>query len=101
MNSRMTWLMVLPSVVALALSGCLPRPAPGREGQPAAPPPALQTPAGAERRAALGRLPLYFVENQGQLDPRVAYYGSVQRTSVYFTPSGVTYALVSPGPALG
>ena len=34
---------------------------------------------------AYGKLPLYFVENRGQLDARVAYYIQGRDTSVYFT----------------
>ncbi len=42
---------------------------------------------------ALGKLPLYFVENRGQLDARVAYYIQGRDKVVYFTASGVTFAL--------
>jgi hypothetical protein len=46
-------------------------------------------------------MPLYFVENRGQLDPRVAF--SVQGTSktFYFTSEGVTIALPNPHRAIG
>jgi len=44
-------------------------------------------------RQALGQLPLYFVENQGQLDERVAYYIQGSDKTIYFTPEGVTFAL--------
>ena len=40
-----------------------------------------------------GKLPLYFIENQGQLDPRVAYYIQGGDKSIYFTGRGVTFAL--------
>ena len=43
--------------------------------------------------ASLGKLPLYFIENRGQLDARVAYYVKGSGTSVYFTSQGVTFAL--------
>ena len=46
---------------------------------------------------AYGKLPLYFIENQGQLDARVAYYIQGRDKSVFFTPQGVTYALTGPG----
>ena len=46
---------------------------------------------------AYGKLPLYFIENQGQLDARVAYYIQGRDKSVYFTPQGVTFALTAPG----
>lgn len=41
---------------------------------------------------AFGQLPLYFVENRGQVDARVAYYVQGRDTSVYFTAGGVTLA---------
>lgn len=41
----------------------------------------------------LGRLPLSFVENRGQLDGPARYYVAGHDTSVYFAPSAVTYAL--------
>jgi hypothetical protein len=47
----------------------------------------------ARVEAALGKLPLYFIENQGQADPRVSYYVQGRDTSVYFSSNGVTFAL--------
>ena len=44
-------------------------------------------------QALLGKLPLYFIENRGQEDARVAYYVQGRDTAVYFTGSGVTFAL--------
>ena len=46
---------------------------------------------------AYGKLPLYFIENQGQLDPRVAYYIQGGDKSIYFTGRGVTFALTGAG----
>ena len=43
--------------------------------------------------ASFGRLPLYFIENRGQLDPRVAYYIRGADKTIYFTAGGVTYVL--------
>jgi predicted metal-dependent phosphoesterase TrpH len=40
-----------------------------------------------------GQLPLYFVENQGQMDERVAYYLQGSDKTIYFAPDGVTFAL--------
>jgi|GEM_PF-3350645 len=41
-----------------------------------------------------GRLPLYFVENQGQIDNEdVAYYVKGADKTLYFTPEGVTFTL--------
>ncbi len=62
------------------------------------------TPVAAGRPAAArlenyGKLPLYFVENRGQLDARVAYYVQGRDKSIYFTSRGVTYALTGGGEA--
>jgi len=40
-----------------------------------------------------GKMPLFFIANQGQLDNRVAYYLSGSDKTLYFTPGGVTIAL--------
>jgi hypothetical protein len=45
---------------------------------------------------AFGHLPLYFVENQGQMDERVAYYIQGSDKMIYLTPEGVTFALSAP-----
>jgi hypothetical protein len=47
----------------------------------------------AEVEPDFGRMPVYFVENQGQLDEAVAYYIQARDKAIYFTPSGVTYAV--------
>ncbi len=49
--------------------------------------------------AAFGKLPLYFIENQGQLDERVAYYVQGSDTTLYFTSAGVTFALTHSQPS--
>ena len=46
-----------------------------------------------ETSANYGKLPLYFVENQGRLDPFVKYYVPGGGKNVYFAPSGVVYEL--------
>ena len=48
-----------------------------------------------------GKLLLYFIENQGQLDPRVAYYIQGGDKSIYFTGSGVTFSLTAALPDNG
>src|SRR5687767_12135459 len=48
-----------------------------------------------------GKLPLYFVENQGQADERVAYYVQGRDTTAYFTSEGVTIALTDASAAPG
>lgn len=56
--------------------------------------------ASSEAAAApLAKLPLYFVENRGQLPSPVAYYARGQRASVYFAPGGVTFTLAEPASA--
>jgi len=51
----------------------------------------------AERaRTLLDELPLYFIENRGQEDPRVAYYVQGRDVAVYYTADGVTFALTRP-----
>ena len=41
------------------------------------------------------RLPLYFIENRGQLDSRIAYYLQGYDKTIYFSSTGLTYALSS------
>ena len=45
-----------------------------------------------------GKLPLYFVENRGQLDERVAYYAQGRDKAIYFTDQGLTFVLSRPSP---
>jgi Beta-propeller repeat len=40
-------------------------------------------------------LPLYFIENRGQLDDRITYYVQGHDKTIYFTPGGLTYSLRS------
>jgi hypothetical protein len=44
-------------------------------------------------KEAFGKLPLYFLENQGQLDPRVSFYVPGREQTLYFTPQGISFAL--------
>ena len=48
---------------------------------------------GSAEIANYGKLPLYFFENQGRLDPAVKYYIPGSNKNVYFAPSGVVYEL--------
>jgi len=99
--------LIAPALaVPMILSGCLPA-APALDQRPsitapltglapfAGPVPSAAAPpiASVDARSALGRMPLSFVENQGQLDPRVEYYVQGQATSLYFTDHGLTLAL--------
>ena len=51
----------------------------------------------AKVQTAYGKLPLYFIENRGQLDSRVAYYVQGRDKSLYFTSEGITFALTGKG----
>src|SRR5687768_10686486 len=46
-----------------------------------------------ETKSVLGKLPLYFIENRGQLAPSVSYYLVAGNGQVYFAPKGVVFAL--------
>ncbi|HXF39527.1 MAG TPA: SBBP repeat-containing protein [Blastocatellia bacterium] len=59
--------------------------------------PSLCPPREADRARALSALektPLSFIKNGGQLDSRVAYYVQGRDTTIYFTPHGLTFALL-------
>ena len=47
-------------------------------------------------KARMEKLPLYFIENRGQADDRVAFYIQSPKGIVYFTPTGVTFVLTGP-----
>ncbi len=51
----------------------------------------------ATTRLAIEHLPLLFVENRGQIDPRVAWYLEGRGLSAYFGTDGVTYAILRDG----
>src|SRR6266446_6798952 len=74
-------------------------------GSPGGPPTTPVAPSGlvqaggasaARLKEAVGKLPLNFIENRGQADPRVSYYVQGGDTSVYFSRAGITFALTSP-----
>src|SRR6266540_3998985 len=72
----------LALALTLILTACLP-PAP-----PPAPAAERGVPVPLGVRASLGQLPLYFVENRGQLDPRVGYALLNGDVDTYFTGEG-------------
>ena len=41
----------------------------------------------------IGRVPVYFIANEGQMDERVAYYIAGKDKQIYFTQEGVTFVL--------
>ncbi|MCI0337467.1 MAG: SBBP repeat-containing protein, partial [Acidobacteria bacterium] len=49
--------------------------------------------ANARVRENFGNLPLYLVENRGQLNKQVAFYAQGSNTTIYFTSQGLTFAL--------
>ena len=102
--SRHAFRVRLAFVAALApavflLSWSADRTALKARGTPSSEPAPLQerhasTGPGSEKRVAvthaLERMPLYFIENRGQLDSRVAYYVQGRDTTLYFTADGMT-----------
>lgn len=71
-------------VVLMVIAGfCISRPDPTRK-------------AGPMKLNQLSKLPVYFVENRGQVDGRVRYFVDGRNTSVYFSPGAVTYSLRKP-----
>ncbi|MGH9839380.1 MAG: SBBP repeat-containing protein [Blastocatellia bacterium] len=50
-------------------------------------------PTKTQLAGAFAHLPLYFIENRGQIDPRVAFYVQGREKMLYFTSDGVTIAL--------
>lgn len=58
----------------------------------------LIPPASAALQLEWGKLPLYFIPNQGQMDERVAFYVHGHDKTLYFTAEGVTLALADLNP---
>ena len=48
---------------------------------------------------SFGQLPLYFIENQGQMAEEVDYYVKGADKTLYFTPQGVTFLLHGAAPS--
>ena len=51
----------------------------------------------AASSADWGKLPLYFVPNQGQADPLIDFSVAVRGATTYFKPDGVTIAVTGQG----
>ncbi len=64
-------------------------------GRGASTPPAGVAPVQAAPRIQMdfGQMPLYFIENRGQLDSRVGYYVQGKDKTLYFETDGVTFVL--------
>jgi hypothetical protein len=82
---RAVWLLL----IALCVIG------PRRSAVEGAPTPAVT--ASDSRVAALTSLPLYFIENRGQVNDQVRLYLQGRDNSVYFTPQGLTFVLTQGG----
>jgi hypothetical protein len=55
-----------------------------------------ENPSGLRVQTDWGKMPLYFIANQGQLGDQVSYYVQGHDKTLYFTPQGVTLAMTSP-----
>ena len=77
------WLLIVPCLVGTLI------PARGAQ-QP-------QTASSSDMKGeAFASVPLFFIENQGQVDERVALYVQGRDKSVYFTPQGLSLVLADP-----
>ncbi|MBL8296451.1 MAG: SBBP repeat-containing protein [Bryobacterales bacterium] len=52
----------------------------------------------ASKASQRPKLPVYFIENQGQVDDRVSFYVQGRHTAAYFTSTSVYYSLREPTP---
>src|ERR1044071_10481517 len=77
-----------PSALFALLAGC----ATAYNQAPVNRIPALPKPA-ASRLRAFGQMPLYFVENRGQVDSRAVYYLHGKDKALYFTSTGIAFVL--------
>ena len=82
---RAVWLLL----IALCVIG------PRRSAIEGSPKPTVT--ASDSRVPALTSLPLYFIENRGQVNDRVGLYLQGRDKSVYFTPQGLTFVLTHAG----
>lgn len=92
LGKRWRWIVFLGGLLAVGMARSLHAEVPGPH-----PEAGYERAMTAQVQAVLGKLPLYFVENRGQVDPRVAYYVQGKDTTLYFTAQGVTFALIGPG----
>jgi hypothetical protein len=100
MSSHRARLAILVCLgLVLSSTGCLPPAGAPRTGRAA--PEIVQRSVQTSLDAWVSRLPLYFVENRGQLDARVGYSVQSGAVTVYFTTQGVTFALVGPADQSG
>jgi hypothetical protein len=82
------WLLVILGLLQFALTD-------DSNGQPYGP----ATVSGSDRATRVriqnnfGKLPLYFIENRGQMDPRVDYYVQGRDKTLYLTSRGLTFVM--------
>ena len=98
-GSLRSW-RALVIVVALVVSGCAP--APVRQAATPTPPgeapssePRASVQADPVRQAGGGQLPVYFVENRGQIDALVSFSARPRNGVTYFSNSGVMHELLT------
>jgi hypothetical protein len=99
--ARILAALLLFGETSTALRAAVPaaRPSVGGTGLAAAlsmPSPRPSAETRKQARSALAKLPLHFVKNEGQADPRAAYYVQGTTTSVYLTPQSVLFTLSKP-----
>jgi hypothetical protein len=88
------WLRWQPALTTLPpkVAHTLALPATSSSGTPLATQAATQVRA----KAAYGKLPLFFIENRGQVEGPAAFYLPARDKTVYFTPQGLTISLSEP-----
>lgn len=60
----------------------------------------LITPVSDAAYTAYGKLPLYFIQNDGQMDERVKFYEKGSGHTMYFTEEGVYVMLIAANPSI-
>ncbi len=57
----------------------------------------VSAPSSPQIQTTFGQMPLYFIENKGQVEEQVAYYVLGRDTNLYFTAQGITFTLSDIG----
>ena len=91
-GSMFAWLVVIAALVQLGLLADV-YAKPVSAATVSSPDSAMR----ARIEESFGKLPLYFIENHGQMDSRVAYYVKGHDKSLFFTSQGVTFLLRGKG----
>ena len=99
---RATLIFIASSIVVLAGVILLPGHQLGQKASAAAKtPPSSNATEKKMVRENLNKMPLYFVANNGQADPRVAFYVQGRDKTLSFTKQGINFALTNPQPGNG